>query len=272
MPLTSKGKSILSSMRKTYGSDRKAKSVFYASINAGKIKGVEGRAEGGRTPLPRPRPLGADAEDEISVRMHKPQMSDRFGIQRGNEFSGPGFRPRLMPYRGGHDRGTAIGNPNEVHLASGGQAPSAPWFERSAAQGMRRTGMLNSMVPGRTDKLPINVGPGSYVVPADIVSAVGQGNSMAGSNILGRMFKPKSANLGLKGRKRAGRMFMADGGAAEDVPIVAAGGEFVISPEEVADVGDGDVNKGHQILDDFVKATRKNHIKTLRKLPAPKKD
>jgi hypothetical protein len=51
MPLTSKGKRILSHMRQTYkgeGGEKKAKSVFYASINAGKIHGAEkGRAEGG---------------------------------------------------------------------------------------------------------------------------------------------------------------------------------------------------------------------------------
>ncbi len=40
MPLTGKGKEILSSMKKSYGA-KKAKSVFYASINAGKIKGAE---------------------------------------------------------------------------------------------------------------------------------------------------------------------------------------------------------------------------------------
>lgn len=41
-PLTSKGNKILSSMKKEYGS-KKAQSVFYASINKGKIKGVEGK-------------------------------------------------------------------------------------------------------------------------------------------------------------------------------------------------------------------------------------
>lgn len=40
MPLTKKGKSILSSMTSQYGS-KKGKQVFYASINAGKIKGAE---------------------------------------------------------------------------------------------------------------------------------------------------------------------------------------------------------------------------------------
>lgn len=42
MPLTKKGKKIMSSMMKTYGSVKKAKRVFYASASAGKIKGVHG--------------------------------------------------------------------------------------------------------------------------------------------------------------------------------------------------------------------------------------
>jgi hypothetical protein len=40
MPLTSKGKKIMSAMVKQYGS-KKGKSVFYASKNKGRIKGVD---------------------------------------------------------------------------------------------------------------------------------------------------------------------------------------------------------------------------------------
>jgi hypothetical protein len=40
MPLTKKGKKIMSSMRKSYGV-KKAKQIFYASRNAGCIKGVD---------------------------------------------------------------------------------------------------------------------------------------------------------------------------------------------------------------------------------------
>jgi hypothetical protein len=42
MPLTTKGKKILSHMESEYGA-KKGKSVFYASINKGKIKGAEGK-------------------------------------------------------------------------------------------------------------------------------------------------------------------------------------------------------------------------------------
>jgi len=41
MPLTDKGKKVMRAMKKKYGA-KKGKSVFYASINAGKISGVHG--------------------------------------------------------------------------------------------------------------------------------------------------------------------------------------------------------------------------------------
>jgi len=40
MPLTGKGQKILSSMQSQYGA-KKGKSVFYASINKGTVKGAE---------------------------------------------------------------------------------------------------------------------------------------------------------------------------------------------------------------------------------------
>lgn len=45
MPLNAKGREILASMKKQYG-DKEGESVFYASVNAGKITGVEGDDEG----------------------------------------------------------------------------------------------------------------------------------------------------------------------------------------------------------------------------------
>jgi hypothetical protein len=44
-PLTRKGEKILDSMKKSYGSTKKAEEVFYASANAKKIKGVEKKAK-----------------------------------------------------------------------------------------------------------------------------------------------------------------------------------------------------------------------------------
>lgn len=43
MPLTAKGKKVMKAMRKHYGSPKKAKQVFYAMENEGKLKGVHGK-------------------------------------------------------------------------------------------------------------------------------------------------------------------------------------------------------------------------------------
>lgn len=119
-------------------------------------------------------------------------------------------------------------------------------------------GPIPSAVGGRTDHLPMHVRSGSYVIPADIVSSLGEGNTMNGFRILDSMFGQHQDD---------GRYAM--GGT---VPIVAAGGEYVIPPHVVAGLGKGDMDKGHKNLDDFVKGYRKKTIKTLQNLPGPKKD
>lgn len=119
-------------------------------------------------------------------------------------------------------------------------------------------GPIPSAVGGRTDHLPMHVRSGSYVIPADIVSSLGEGNTMNGFKVLDSMFSSHQDD----GRYAAGGT----------VPIVAAGGEYVIPPHVVAGLGKGDLDKGHKNLDDFVKGYRKKTIKTLQKLPGPKKD
>jgi hypothetical protein len=64
----------------------------------------------------------------------------------------------------------------------------------------------------------------------------------------------------------------AAGGATDGIPIVAAGGEYVIPPEDGVHIGGGDLDNGHKILDSFVKKMRQKTIKTLQGLPGPKKD
>lgn len=65
----------------------------------------------------------------------------------------------------------------------------------------------------------------------------------------------------------------ARGGGAkqETVPILAAGGEFIIAPEHVARWGNGDIEKGHRELDKFVVETRAKIIKEMAKLKPPVK-
>jgi hypothetical protein len=163
--------------------------------------------------------------------------------------------------------------------ASGGGIEGGFNPERSEAYGLARQGMLHSSVPGRTDKLNLNVPAGSYVIPADIPSALGQGNSMAGANVLNKMFTkgPYGMNLsksqGPRTHARAAslsKLRFADGGDTSATPIVAAGGEYIVHPDSVAELGHGDVSLGHDILDSFVKQVRDKHIQTLKGLKPPK--
>jgi 8-oxo-dGTP pyrophosphatase MutT (NUDIX family) len=267
-------------------------------------------------------------------------------------------------------------------------------------------GPIHSHVAGRTDHLPITVESGSYVLPADIVSAGGEGNTMAGFKVLRRTFgghpygassKPYGQSTGPYGSpvsrasggrtKAAGILFLspekevlllkrsgkdhhgewglpaghvekgeraeqaarretqeeagydhdgglspfmhsdrdgvdfttflahsqrfkpklndehddyrwvapdraetlslhpgvraalnklrarkAHGGSSGGVPIVAAGGEHVLTPNEVRYAGGGDLDTGHRVLDQFVRRVRKELIATLQKLPGPKRD
>lgn len=160
--------------------------------------------------------------------------------------------------------------------APGGAAlPTAPFQMRSQARDIQRAGMIHSPTAGRADKLPMGVKAGSFIVPADTVSSLGQGNSIAGANALNRMFKQSPYGSGMAGPPRRPGKF-ADGGDvgapdAAPVPILASGGEYVIDPESVARIGGGSLEKGHDILDSMVMQTRKKTIKTLRKLPKPRK-
>lgn len=195
-----------------------------------------------------------------------------------------------------------IAPPEERYLAEGGKSKAlgGPNLSMEGAvvkgsmYGLRHEGMINSSIPGRTDKLPMSVKSGSYILPADIPSALGQGNSMAGGEILKKMFSsgpygmaaphiragrsnfPK-LNLRTPPPPKAGAMpKFKEGGDAEGeseshVPIIAAGGEYIIHPDVVRDLGHGDIDKGHEVLDAFVLHTREQNIKTLKKLKPPKK-
>lgn len=186
----------------------------------------------------------------------------------------------------------------QQQFAHGGR-PSIPKLKKMPkvhAPAMRgaklHTGPIHSSVAGRTDHLPMHVPSGSYVIPADIISAMGEGNTMAGFQHIKRMFGGTpygggaapygqsggpygsgSAPYGQSGGPYGAEMPKAAGGEVDEgVPIVAAGGEYVLSPEEVRHAGDGDLDAGHKALDEFVKRMRAKTVKTLSKLPGPKKD
>lgn len=46
--------------------------------------------------------------------------------------------------------------------------------------------LVQSATPGRTDRIPMRARAGSFVLPADVVSGLGQGNTLAGAKMWGQ--------------------------------------------------------------------------------------
>jgi hypothetical protein len=176
-----------------------------------------------------------------------------------------------------------------VHRATGGSAYTEHMDRPHPIKphGIKlHSGPIHSVVAGRTDHLPMHVPTGAYVLPADIVSSHGEGNTINGFKNLESVFgfmggspyhqgsMPFGQGSGMYGG--AGEYHKAHGGEVPEhdtpVPIVAAGGEYVIHPHAVRRIGGGDMDHGHKVLDEFVLKSRKKTVKTLNKLPGPKKD
>lgn len=174
-------------------------------------------------------------------------------------------------------------NPGIGYAGGGGLLGMDQSFAKSTMANNRRgMGFLASPIAGRSDHIPLTPPSGSYVLPADVVSGLGHGNSIAGARALNHLFgsggpysMPASHSKAARARK------FAEGGGIdgddmpsdpEGVDIIAAGGEFIIDPSVVEAIGGGDMDKGHRTLDQFVKSIRARTIKEMSALPGPAKD
>lgn len=177
-----------------------------------------------------------------------------------------------------------------AHRAAGGigafsQSMDNPSWTRSEARDMQHPeGFINSSVAGRTDRLPLAVGTDSHVIPADVVSGLGQGNSLAGADMWQRALRIGPYGTPLPGgyarhtpiprapaMPSSGGNGYASGGSTGTTPIMAAGGELVVPPWRIQQLGGGDMKKGHAIIDKAIDHVRKHTIEFLKHAPKPKK-
>ena len=112
----------------------------------------------------------------------------------------PGFNPipssiqisrmlrRQPPIGGIAFKSGVTQHPFPLKRADGGGIPDSPLSPV--------IGAINTTTPGRADAHPTHVPPGSYVMPADIVSMMGEGNTAAGHAMLAKMFLPLKAQSG----------------------------------------------------------------------------
>jgi hypothetical protein len=205
------------------------------------------------------------------------------GMAEGGYVTGPGYyAPGGLTQSGMHTLGT------QAHYSGANVKPA-----------IKQPGvhlMSSSSIPGRTDRIPMRAKPGSYVLPADVVSGLGQGNTMAGAKMWGQaiMAAAGPAGAGTMGALRRGTMPKAsvpagirrgstkgfaeggnighNGGLPMDdeyVPIVTAGGEVLVDPELVEALGYGSEMLGKRKLAESVLSVREQTIKNLKKLPRP---
>ncbi len=253
--------------------------------------------------------------------MHGDQAVGRVGK------AGGGALPN--PFPGARHVENAIhmaGQMAREHFAGGGQAymPPHPGFgeigDYRSILSPTAGGVIASEVPGRTDHIPTSVAADSYVIPADVVSGLGEGNTLAGARIIqewmgtGPYGTPIQRSHGSPNfphpppapseggtSTTTYKPHFADGGMAtgkaplktaqiehdpSKVPVIVAGGEMLLDPHTIAyhpDLGNLNpndtnpehyrraVNFGHKVLDRWVVSERKKTVKTLSKLPGPKR-
>jgi hypothetical protein len=139
----------------------------------------------------------------------------------------------------------------------------------------------------------------SHVITADVMSGMGQGNSLSGARILTQALRtgPYGTTLPREDKGRGppspphiSASMLANessGGATKRPQILAAGGEFIVpgdwwvarDPDDgklyvhrgVKQIGGGDSQKGHDILDGMMKKVREFNINWLKHAPRPKK-
>lgn len=148
-------------------------------------------------------------------------------------------------------------------------------------------GPIHGDVPGRSDRLNVHMPNGGYVIPADVVSHHGENNTQAGFSTMQRLFGTASRTKGTPYSQGSGLPYhgiepRAKGGAVQDgadeVPLVVASGEMSLAPEqlmklrELLKIPGMTLDEAHKIMDEFVLQSRADLIKTLKKLPAPRRD
>lgn len=189
----------------------------------------------------------------------------------------PGYRVHRVPRAaGGGLAGAMMAPPQQTQGGPMQPQPGQPGpMQQQRPVIAQRSGLFPGVGSGRADTMKATVPAGTYIIPADVVSAIGDGNTLAGAKVLDKYFgqdptaqaqtasppPPAQPSPGLGGRAAAG----------PPVPIQASGGEYRVLPSTVAKIGSGDIDHGHDILDHFCTGIRAAYAKKIKKLPKPKR-
>jgi hypothetical protein len=164
-----------------------------------------------------------------------------------------------------------------------GLSEAEPWWTRAEARAGDAgpmTGYLHGATAGRADNLKGTALSDSYILPAEEIAGLGEGNSLMGARVIQAMLgsgpygtpMPRGSHGRGPPHPPPAQEPRAKGGEVgqEHTKVALSHGEFALTPEQVRDVfGGGDIKRGHRVLDLWVQEMRRRHIKELQKLRPP---
>jgi hypothetical protein len=238
--------------------------------------------------------LGPSAQGQIAQRVLQQKRMMPQSQAQAQQQQTPGQQPSPgMPPMPGQPSAQLLARGGATTRASGGDmgiSPSqgTPWWTRREAGDA--SGFLHGTTPGRADSVLTTAPGGAYVLPADVVAGLGEGNSLAGARIADAIFSTGPHGIP-QARQREGRgpprppaefreqakdggqikLFKGGPGGKQGTPVALSHGEYVISKEYCRWLGGGDEKAGHRLLDKWVVEQRKKTIKKTQKLPPPVK-
>lgn len=141
------------------------------------------------------------------------------------------------------DPGPGTGDPGSAYGATGGLLTPHGFRKPLARGGLAASGLIQGSGGGQDDRVPMTVPADSYVIPADVVAGLGDGNPEEGAR---RLHRAVGGPAPMGGLSRPG------------VPVAVSPAEQVIPPDRVAALGGGNVDQGEKALDGFIRNVRKH--------------
>lgn len=224
-------------------------------------------------------PQGQIVQHLLRQKQTQPNAQQQQAPQAAPQQSAPNLQPTQAQHRGGPVR-RAMGGDMGVSPSQ-----ATPWWVKSEARTDTGTspgsGFLSGNTPGRADALHTQAPAGSYILPADVVAGLGEGNSLAGARVVDEMLRTGPGGIpqapAVRGRtmpqppraQAKGGGVQGKGATGKLTPVALSHGEYFVAPEHVMRIGGGNLKSGHRILDHWVQLERERQIKKLKALPPP---
>ena len=187
----------------------------------------------------------------------------------------------------GHPRAQALAaayrNQSEAKAQGHAKGGIIPGVSRVGGTGPTHFhGLVHGSGNGRSDSISTRVPKGSYVVPADIVSGIGHGDTIAGARALEHSFPEEEGRLHTRAHVRgfsplmqspfkrafSAKSQLADGGVPEMSDVLLSAGEFLIGPKALLKKY-GSLKHAHDVMDAYIVHRRKKLIKETKALKPP---